>query len=154
MQFLTFAITYPFIWLLSILPMRVLYIFSDLFYGLFYYIVGYRKDVVLENLTLAFPEKDLDELKKIRKKFFRHFTDLLFESIKIISISKKEMSRRYKFKNPELIQELCDSNKSILLLATHYANWEYLSSLSLVTNLNFYGSYTKIRNRHFEKNDY
>lgn len=151
MQFLTFAITYPFIWLLSILPMRVLYLFSDLFYGLFYYIIGYRKEVVLENLTLAFPEKDLDELKEIRKKFFRHFTDLLFESIKIISISKKEMSKRYKFTNPELIQELNNNDKSILLLATHYANWEYLSSLSLIKDLNFYGSYAKIRNRHFEK---
>lgn len=151
MQFLIFAITYPFIWLLSLLPMRFLYILSDLFYGLLYYIIGYRKEIVLENLTLAFPQKEAHELKQIRKKFFRHFTDLLFESIKIISISDKEMSKKYRFTNPELIHGLNDSNKSILLLATHYANWEYLSSISLITSVNFYGSYTKIQNTYFEK---
>ncbi|MFY0629720.1 MAG: lysophospholipid acyltransferase family protein [Flavobacteriaceae bacterium] len=151
MHFLIFAITYPFIWLLSLVPMRLLYILSDVFYGLFYYVIGYRKAVILKNLALAFPEKEIEELKQIRKKFFRHFTDLLFESIKIISISKKEMSKRYRYTNPELIQQLTDSDKSILLLATHYGNWEYLSSISLITKVNYYGSYTKVQNDYFDR---
>jgi len=150
MHFLIFAITYPFIWLLSLMPIKLLHILSDVFYWVLFYIVGYRKDVVLENLMLAFPEKNLDELKQIRKKFFHHFTDIVFESIKLISISEKEMSRRYRFTNPELLDTFTHTGQSVLLLATHYANWEYLSTVSLVTKVNYYGSYTKIQNPYFE----
>ena len=69
MQFLVFALTYPFIWLFSRLPMRILYIKSDIFFFLIYYVFRYRKNVVLENLRLAFPEKSEAERKKISKKF-------------------------------------------------------------------------------------
>ncbi|MBL4604553.1 MAG: lysophospholipid acyltransferase family protein [Flavobacteriaceae bacterium] len=150
MHFLIFAITYPIIWLLSLLPMRLLYALSDFFYWVFY-IVGYRKEVVLENLTLAFPNKELHELKQIRKKFFRHFTDVVFESIKLISISEKEMSKKYRFTNTELVHKLNKDGKSILLLATHYANREYLTSFSLNTDVTYYGSYMRINNKYFEK---
>jgi KDO2-lipid IV(A) lauroyltransferase len=64
MQFLIFAITYPIIWLLSLLPMRILYLLSDFLYLIFFYLIGYRKKVVLENLQLAFPKKELDEWQK------------------------------------------------------------------------------------------
>ena len=70
MKFIVFAIAYPLIWALSRLPMRILYIKSDLLFLFMYYIIGYRKKVILENLKLSFPEKSKDELKKISKKFF------------------------------------------------------------------------------------
>lgn len=151
MHFLIFAITYPFIWLLSLLPMKLLYVLSDVFYWILFYLVRYRKDVVLENLALAFPEKNQKELKRIQKKFFHHISDLVFESIKFISISEKVISQRYQFTNPKLLQKLNDSGKSILLLATHYGNWEYLSTMSLITDVSYYGSYTRIRNPYFER---
>ena len=103
MQFLIFAITYPIILLLSFLPMRILYIFSDFLYFIFFHIVGYRKKVVLENLQLAFTEKKIDELKRIQKDFFKHFTDIFVESIKAFSITNKTLLKRYKYINPELI---------------------------------------------------
>ena len=81
MQFLIFAISYPIIWILSLLPMRVLYILSDLLYILFFYLIGYRKKVVFENLQLAFPTKNHSELKTIQKDFFKHFTDILDRKI-------------------------------------------------------------------------
>ena len=89
MQFLIFAITYPIIWLLSLLPMKILYLLSDFLYLIFFYIIGYRKKVVLGNLQLAFPKKELDELRTIQKKFFKHFTDIFIESIKAFTISEK-----------------------------------------------------------------
>ena len=151
MQFLIFAITYPFIWLLSLLPMRLLYVLSDMFYFLFYYIIRYRKEVVLDNLKLAFPEKELSELKIIRKKFFKHFTDLFVESIKSFTISEKQISKRYKYINPELINELHKKGRSIAFVGSHQANWEWSISIPLVVDIQCFGAYTRIGNKYFDK---
>jgi KDO2-lipid IV(A) lauroyltransferase len=151
MQFLIFAITYPFIWLFSRLPMRILYIISDLFFFLMYNVIGYRKKVVLENLKLAFPEKSEKERKKIGKDFFKHLTDLIMESVKAFSISEKEMSKRYVYKNPELVNNFTRQGRSIALVAAHQANWEWSISLPLVLEGKVSGAYTKLGNPYFEK---
>ncbi|MCI2228180.1 lysophospholipid acyltransferase family protein [Polaribacter sp. MSW13] len=151
MQFLIFALTYPFIWLFSRLPMRILYIKSDIFFFLLYYIIGYRKKVVFENLKLAFPNKSDEELKTLSKKFFRHLMDLFMESVKAFSISEKQILKRYKYKNPELINELTKKGKSIALVGAHQANWEWSISLPLVLDIDVYGAYTKLNNKYFEK---
>ena len=151
MQFLIFAITYPIIWLLSLLPMRALYIFSDFLYFLFYYIIGYRKEVVLNNLQLAFPEKELSELLSIRKKFFKHFTDLFVESVKAFTITKKTSMKRYKYLNPELIDDLYDKGRSIAFVGAHQANWEWSISIPLHVKIQCFGAYTRIGNKYFDK---
>jgi KDO2-lipid IV(A) lauroyltransferase len=151
MQFLAFAITYPFIYLLSRLPMRVLYALSDFFFFLMYNLIGYRKKVVLENLKLAFPKKPEEERKKIAKDFFRHLTDLIMESVKAFSISEKEISKRYTYKNPELVNNFTKQGRSIALVAAHQANWEWSISLPLVLDGNVNGAYTKLGNPYFEK---
>ena len=116
MKFIVFAIAYPIIWVLSRLPMRILYIKSDFLYALMYYVIGYRKKVVLENLKLSFPEKSDEELKKISKKFFKHFIDLIMESVKAFSISEKQILKRYKFKNPELVDKYAKQGRDIALV--------------------------------------
>ena len=151
MPFLVFALTYPFIWLFSRLPMRVLYMKSDFFFFLIYYVFKYRKKVVLENLKLAFPEKTDDERIKIAKGFFKHFTDLFMESVKAFSISENEILKRYKYKNPELINDLVKQGKSIALVGAHQANWEWSISLPLVLDGAISGAYTKIGNKYFDK---
>lgn len=151
MQFLVFILTYPFIYLLSVLPMKVLYAISDFFYMLFYYVIGYRKNVVLENLKLAFPDKQEEELRVIRKKFFRHFTDLFMESVKAFTMSEKMVRKRYRYKNPEILNELMKKGKSIALVGAHQANWEWSISLPLFTDITCYGAYTKLGNKYFEK---
>ena len=151
MKLLTFAITYPFIWFISRLPMRVLYIFSDFFFLIIYYVIGYRKKVVTNNLKTAFPEKTDTEIKNLSKKFFKHFIDLIFESVKSFTISKKELFKRYKFKNPELINDLIKEGKSVALVGAHQANWEWAFGLPFVLDINCFGAYTKIQNPYFEK---
>ncbi|TXD46448.1 lysophospholipid acyltransferase family protein [Polaribacter sp. IC073] len=151
MQFIIFAITYPFIWLLSKLPMRILYVISDFFYFLIYYIIGYRKQVVLDNLKLAFPEKPAAELLSIRKKFFKHLMDLMMESVKAFSISEKEILKRYTYVNPELVNKYTKEGKSIALVGAHQANWEWSTSLPKVLDIAVYGAYTKLNNKYFEK---
>ena len=150
MNFIVFAIAYPLIWVLSRLPMRILYIKSDFIYLFMFYIIGYRKKVVLENLKLSFPEKSDAELRTISKKFFKHFIDLIMESVKAFSISKKQISKRYTYKNPELVNAFAEDGKNIALVGAHQANWEWSFSLPMVLNINTYGAYTKLNNKYFE----
>jgi KDO2-lipid IV(A) lauroyltransferase len=131
--------------------MRILYIKSDIFFFLIYYVFRYRKNVVLENLRLAFPEKSEAERKKISRNFFKHFTDLFMESVKAFSISEKEILKRYTYKNPELVNDFTKQGKSIALVAAHQANWEWSISLPLVLEGKVNGAYTKLGNTYFEK---
>ena len=151
MQFILFAITYPIIWILSRLPMRILYMKSDFFYFLIYYVFRYRKQVVLDNLKLAFPEKPEVELLQIRKKFFKHLMDLLVESVKAFSISEKEILKRYTYSNPELVNKYAAEGRSIALMGAHQSNWEWSISLPRVLNIDMYGAYTKLNNTYYEK---
>ncbi len=151
MSFIIFAVSYPFILLLSKLPMRVLYLKSNFLYYFLYYIVGYRKKVVLENLKLSFPKKTDKELKEISKKFFKHLTDLIVESIKVFSISEKEILKRYKYVNPELVNGYIKAGKSIALTSAHQANWELSISLPLVLDAPLAGAYSILQNKYFDK---
>lgn len=151
MQFILFAITYPIIWILSRLPMRILYMKSDFFYFLIYYVFRYRKQVVLDNLKLAFPEKPEVELLRIRKKFFKHLMDLMVESVKAFSISEKEILKRYTYSNPELVNKYAAEGRSIALMGAHQSNWEWSISLPKILNIDMYGAYTKLNNTYYEK---
>src|SRR5690606_11771541 len=97
MQFLVYILVYPLIWLISILPFRLLYAFSDGLYILIYKIVGYRKKVVQDNLRLVFPDKPETEIKDITEKFYHHFCDMMVEAIKSLTISEKSMKERLTF---------------------------------------------------------
>ena len=151
LQFIIFALVYPFIWLISILPFRVLYFLSDLFYYLIYYIIGYRKKTVIANLTHAFPEKTEVEIKAITKKFFKHFTDIFVELIKSFTISNKEISKRYQFTNVDIIHKLESQNRSSILLGAHNANWEWIFSLNLQIGFTGIGFYKVLKNKYFDK---
>ena len=117
---------YIFVIPLSYLPLCVLYIFTDFLYFTLIYFIPYRRKVVRKNLTNSFPEKSLSEIKEIERKFYKHFTDLLAEGIKNLTISQKELSKRIKVENPELMDQLYSQNKSVLLVSGHYNNWEWL----------------------------
>lgn len=151
MDLLIYALVYPIIWLMSRLPMRVLYLFSDFLFVMIYYVFGYRKKVVVANLKTAFPDKSDKEIKSISKKFFSHLTDLIVESIKSFSISEKEVLKRYKYKNPELVNNIIKEGKSIALTGAHQANWEWSFSLPLVLDTTVFGAYTRLGNKYFEK---
>jgi KDO2-lipid IV(A) lauroyltransferase len=113
-----------FLYLVSLLPFWLLYIISDILFVLIYYVIGYRKKVVQQNLQNAFPEKTIQERHDIERKFYRHFADLMVETIKMISISPEELGRRVTPTNPNIVQQLLDIDRSIIAVAGHYCNWE------------------------------
>ncbi|TGV01028.1 lysophospholipid acyltransferase family protein [Flavivirga rizhaonensis] len=151
MQFLIYIIVYPFLWSISRLPFKLLYLVSDGLYILLYHIVGYRKKVVSNNLKLVFPNKADKEIATIRKKFYKHLCDMFLEMAKTMSISDKELKKRFKITNPEEFKRLESLNKSIILIFGHYASWEW--SIVLQNYINFKGLavYKKLANPHFDK---
>lgn len=137
---------------LSYLPLGLLYFFSDIVYFLTYNFVKYRRKVVRTNLESAFPDKSPTELKKIEKGFYRHFIDFIFESIKAVSISKKEVLKRTSLKNPELIEEYYKANKNVIVTCGHYNNWEFYSlSLPELTSYESYSIYQPLKNSFYDQ---
>jgi KDO2-lipid IV(A) lauroyltransferase len=115
---------YLFIFPITLLPFRIIYILSDGLYYLIYYLIAYRKNVVVENLRNSFPEKSDREIKAITKKYYKHFCDLTVESFKMFAITDKELRSRFTFKFTEPIKRLYAQQKSIILAGGHYNNWE------------------------------
>lgn len=151
MQRLLYILVYPLWWVISILPMSVLYVLSDIFYFLSYYVIGYRRKVVKENLALALPNKTDKERKQIAKEFYVHLSDILVETIKSLTISEKEINRRFQFENPEILQELYDQDKSVLLMCGHYASWEWSGILTKHMPYKGLAVYKQLRNPNFDR---
>ncbi|MES1225329.1 MAG: lipid A biosynthesis acyltransferase, partial [Bacteroidota bacterium] len=105
--------------------MRVLYFFSDGLYFLVYYIIGYRKEVVMNNLLIAFPEKSENERKKIAKQFYKNFIDSFIETIKLFSASDNFLGKRFTISNIDILNDLQKSGKSCQIHLGHTFNWEW-----------------------------
>ena len=118
------------LYLLSLLPMRLLYLLSDCLFFPLFHIVKYRRKVVEKQLDECFPEKSMQERRAIERQFYHFFCDYLVEVIKLFSISKKEMMRRMKFVGIEQVREELKDRKFCFLYLGHYCNWEYIASLS------------------------
>ena len=119
-----YKFVYGILYLFSLLPWRVMYIISDCIAFVLYHVIGYRKKVVMGNLSIAFPEKNQTERTKIAKEFYQLFTDNFLEVIKFLSISKEELNKRF-IGDADKINEHYSSGKNIQLLLGHFFNWEF-----------------------------
>ncbi len=109
---------------LSFLPLSILYWISNSLYFLSLIGIAYRKKVVQSNLKFSFPNRPETWRKTIERKFYRHFYDLMAESIKLFSITKEEAIARFRVTNPEIFEKLAETNRSAVLTGGHYQNWE------------------------------
>ncbi len=136
---------------LSLLPYWILYGVSDFLFLVLYYLVGYRKKVVHQNLALCFPEKDEKEIKRIEKKFYHHFCDLVIESLKNFSITQEEASKRMKHFNTEIFKHYADKNQSVIIAGGHYCNWElWAVTVADVVPHKVVGIYKRLSNKFFD----
>jgi KDO2-lipid IV(A) lauroyltransferase len=120
-------------WTLTLLPLKVLYILSDFIFFCFYYLTSYRRKITKTNLRNSFPEKSTEEIRHIAKKFYQRLADQIIESFKLLHISKKAILKRFKYVNPELLEEYYRSDRSIMLLCGHYGTWEWMVGMPLIT---------------------
>lgn len=112
------------LYLFSFLPLWIIYRISDFFYLILCYVLRYRRDVLMKNLSIAFPEKTEAEKKKIARRFYRNFTDTFLEAIKLLSMSEKSLKKRVSF-DPSIFNELYSTGKSCEVLLGHNFNWEW-----------------------------
>ncbi len=117
----------------SRLPMGAISLFADLLYIVFRYIWPYREKVISDNLKRAFPSLSSMERREIKLQYYRYLSNLVIESIKNLSVSEDELLDRLRVKNPELMQELYAADRNVILLSSHFNNWEFLiKGLSLL----------------------
>jgi len=150
MQRVIYWLIFPPLWFISILPWKVFYLLSDFVFLIIYYVIGYRKKVVTRNLKNAFPKKSKKELKTIRKKFYQHMCDMFLEMVKSITIPNDSIKKRYAIQ-PEVFQKLEKSPKSYMIIAAHYANYEWSNVIDFISDKTCVGVYKKIKNPYFEK---
>lgn len=146
---MAYKITYGLLYLISLLPFWVLYGLSHFLYFVFYVLLGYRKKVVRENLALSFPEKTEKERLQTERKFYRNLCDSIVETIKMFSISEKELSKRF-MTNWELVNNIKGQNAVVYV--SHQFNWEWGT---LLTNAKidkqFVGPYLPLASPIFER---
>ena len=146
-----YYIVYGFLYTISLLPFRVLYVISDFAWFLLYRVFKYRRDIILSNLAIAFPEKTQEDRNAIAREFYRNFTDTFIESIKMISISRKQILKRSRC-DFEYINELIDKGRNVHIMAGHQFNWEF-ANLTYAMNLKtpFVAVYMPVANKIFNR---
>ena len=139
----------PFILILiGKVPYKVLYILSEVMLFVVYRIFRYRIDTVQNNLKNSFPKHSLIDLKKIEKKFYRNFCDVLLENLLLYTISEKELKKRMKLLNPEIFDDLYNKNKGAILIGAHYNNWEWMAlSLGVYAKQDIFSVYKPLNNK-------
>lgn len=151
MSLILFYISVAIWWLVALLPLRILYFLSDILFLLTYYFPGYRKKTVINNLRNAFPEKSDAEIKTISRKFYRHFSDVLIEILKMIHLSPEELAERIKVKNPEVLHDLYQKNRSIIAVVGHYNNWEWILGTKPYVPHYSMAIYKPLNNKYFNR---
>jgi len=142
---------YGVLYCISLLPIQILYLLSDLAYVVIYYIAGYRREVVRQNLLTAFPEKTVEERKKIERRFYRNFTDNFIETLKLISGGRRFAAKHF-HGDPTLMQQLYEQGRSCQFYLGHNFNWELAN-----IGVSAYSSHTKlmvylpVKNRMFDR---
>lgn len=117
----------PLLYSFSVLPFWILFRISDFFYVLVYYVFGYRKKVVIENLQKSFPEKSEAEINKIARQFYSHFCDTIFETLKTITISKSSFKKHLSFTQQAvaIFDHYEKEKRGFICVLGHSGNWEW-----------------------------
>ena len=118
-------------YLISLLPLWILYGMSDFLYIIAYGLWGYRKKLVRKHLAECFPEKSEDERRKIEREYYHWFCDYIVETLKLLTISKDNIKRRIRFENTDRVKRSFDEGRNVALYLGHYCNWEWVSSIPL-----------------------
>ncbi|OHX68398.1 hypothetical protein NH26_00995 [Flammeovirga pacifica] len=133
---------------ITLLPFKILYLFSDFLYLVLYRLLGYRVSVVRSNLKNSFPEKTDKEIKDIEKKFYAHLCDLIVESFKVYSITEKEFFEHIEYDDNGLIDKYKD--RHICVIGTHFNNFEFAAtSATRAVGRTVHALYSKLSNDFF-----
>jgi len=148
-----YYLAYTFWYLLSLLPLRVLYVLSDVLYFLACHVVKYRHKVIWKNISTSFPELGEADWRAMERGFYRWFTDTFAETIKMMTMSRRQMMRRMQFTGCEEINQCVEKGQSVAVYLGHYGQWEWVTSLPLWVSPKAQCTqiYHVLENPHFDK---
>ncbi len=144
---------YGMVWTLAWLPTPLLYLFSDLLFAVLYFLTGYRKRVVEENLRRAFPGKDRTWRRAVMRRFYRHLCDIIVEEIRMIHMPTRELLRRVEVRRSDLerFEKMRREGKHALVGAGHYGNWEWANAFVAQTSYYVMAIYKPLKDKVIEK---
>ena len=146
-SFLYYLVIYP----VSLLPFWILYRISDIFSFVLEHIVQYRKKVIVTNIRNSFPEKAEREINTITHFFYKHFGDLIIESLKGFNLSEKAARKRISYEGVECIEKYFQEGKDVLIVLGHYGNWEMVgAAMPLFLNHKILAIYKPLTNLFFD----
>lgn len=116
--------------IIASMPFCILYGLSNMLYFIFYYIIHYRRETVRTNLVASFPNMNLKQIRDIEKEFYHHLCDIIFETIKLLRISDKEIDKRVVVENADIIEKAAENNQAIIIYIGHYCNWEWVTAIT------------------------
>jgi KDO2-lipid IV(A) lauroyltransferase len=146
-----FYIFYALNYVITLLPLSILYIFSDFLFLILYYFPSYRRKIVADNLKNSFPELSQTDRQNIERRFYKHLADLFVETLKLTHLSNTELKKRFTMSNPELLARLYDSDRDLVVVHSHYNNWEWLVCLPFYTKYKIVSIYKPLQNELFDK---
>lgn len=139
-------------WFISKLPFPIIYFLSDLLSFILHRVVGYRKKIILTNLSRSFPEKSTHEIKVIIKQYYRNLADTVLEVIKWRSITKEDLLDRVTFENIEILTESFQKGKSVIIAIGHCGNWEWMgTALGLISPEKGYAIVKPLNDKRFQR---
>ncbi len=136
---------------ITLLPMRALYLLSDILCPIFYHLIRYRRDVVERNLRNAFPEKSEEERKRIAKRFYSHLTDMFVETLKAMHMTPEQIRKRFSIPDTSLTDRFFSEGRDVVALGSHYNNWEWYSSMQLSMKHRALLIYKPLKNKDFDQ---
>jgi len=134
-----YRLLFSLLYLLSLLPLRLLYVVSDGLFLLVFYVVRYRRRLVHRNMSDAFPDRSPAEILRTEKLFYRWLCDYMVETVKMLSMSERQMRRRMTFVGVDAVNRCVDEGQSVALYLGHYCNWEWITSIPLHLSPNAWG---------------
>ena len=144
-----YYVFYAINWLITLLPLSVLYVLSDFIFLILYYFPSYRRKVVYENMRNSFPEKSEEEIRAIEKKFYKHLADLFIETFKLTHLNKVQIMKRCTVSNINILEKLYREKRDVIGVLGHYNNWEWLSILPQYTQYKTISIYKPLQNKYF-----
>jgi len=151
MDYLTYLLFRFIVAVVGLLPFKVLYFLSDGLTVLLHDGLKYRKNIIQKNLTQAFPAKTTAEIKIITKASYQNFSDIVLEALKGFSLSETNLKKRYRLLNPETTNAYFDKGQSLMVLGSHFANWEWgVTCVNLYVKHPLVGIYKPLQNQYIE----
>ena len=152
MSAILYFIALPFIYLLSLLPFRLLYLISSVLCFFLYRVVGYRKKVVRNNLENSFPHYSKNHRSKIEVKFYKYFCDLILESFTTLTISKRSLKKKVKFTGNKVFKKYLEQDRSVVIVMGHLGNWELAGARFALEDIHqLYVIYHPLQNKYFDR---